>query len=257
MSQPYYMIDFSATMCTFEIRINDYPVLDMEVDGQVSTLVPVNFAILETGIQKILATIRPLSKHKILAPTTNLNFDIKLFDVTHDFVFEKQFGAYQLPPITSSVKLPVVRYASSFSAEVPYVLKAWQNGIDLNEMKDLSQKLFSAYQNLSNLLKAKNYTEFTRRLARRENNMAVALYLSPAEKKARLNGLIRDAQNGFDVMPVAKDSIVRLYGDGKVAALKKINGDSALFLYNEEKNEELMIDVGFYMAAGKSEWEVI
>ena len=33
-NQPYHVIDFSASACLFEIRVNDYPVIHMNVEGQ-------------------------------------------------------------------------------------------------------------------------------------------------------------------------------------------------------------------------------
>ncbi|MBF8455572.1 hypothetical protein IV494_00115 [Kaistella sp. G5-32] len=46
IKKPYYMIDFSASACLFEIRINDYPVAHMDIAGQVASTIPINFAIL-------------------------------------------------------------------------------------------------------------------------------------------------------------------------------------------------------------------
>ena len=45
MLKPYYMIDFSASACLFEIRINDYPVIQMNIEGRVSSMIPINYAL--------------------------------------------------------------------------------------------------------------------------------------------------------------------------------------------------------------------
>lgn len=62
LKQPYYMLDFSASACLFEIRINDYPVIHMNIPGQIATSIPINYAILNSGIQNILVTILQLLK---------------------------------------------------------------------------------------------------------------------------------------------------------------------------------------------------
>jgi hypothetical protein len=48
-----------------------------------------------------------------------------------------------------------------------------------------------------------------------------------------------------------------VYADGRAAALKKLNGEPALYLVNEKTKEELMIDLMFYVPEGKTEFEVI
>jgi len=106
MQQPYYVIDFSASACMFEIRINEYPVITMNIAGQVSSIIPINFAILEKGKQSIKAIILPITSQMEINKQAELKFNIKLFDVTKDFVLHEQFGEYQSKP-TENKKLPV------------------------------------------------------------------------------------------------------------------------------------------------------
>jgi hypothetical protein len=251
------MLDFSAGACMFEIRVNDYPVITMNVDGQVSTNIPINFAILEKGDQKITATILPILGTTKLHHNAELKFDVKLFDVTNDFVFQKQFGEYKSEPVEKSKILPIIKYASVFPADVPYKLNAWQTGQKLKGVDDVGIKLANAYQYISKLINTGDYDTFSKAIAKRENNMVTSMYLSSTEAKSRISGLIEDFKAGFKIMPIPKDSIMHIYGDGKVAGLKKHNGESALFLFNEKTKEEMMIDITFYMPIGKTEFEVI
>lgn len=50
------MIDFSSSACLFEIRVNDYPVIHMNVERQVARMIPINFAILESGVKSLSVT---------------------------------------------------------------------------------------------------------------------------------------------------------------------------------------------------------
>lgn len=59
--------------------------------------------------------------------------------------------------------------------------------------------------------------------------MATSMYLSNYDSNARINSLIDDAKNGFNIMPFPKDTILRFYGYGKLATFKKLNGELALF----------------------------
>jgi hypothetical protein len=110
---------------------------------------------------------------------------------------------------------------------------------------------------LADLLKEEKYSEFAEKIKVREKNMATSMYLSSSESKARINSLIEDAKNGFKVMPFPKDTILRFYGYGKLATFKKLNGEPAFYLFNNETKEELMIDQMFYISKGKTEPEII
>lgn len=254
--QPYYVIDFSASACMFEIRINDYPVIVMDVSGQVSSMVPINFAILEKGKQQISARILPVSGRTELAKEVELKFSIKLFDVTQDFVFKDQFGDYQSKSVEDK-KLPIINYENTFLADVPYRLQAWQNGKNLKDVKECREKLEKAYHKLITVLENSKFDIYQKLIEKREKNMTESMYLSKEEADARMKGLIREFASGMKIRPLADDAIMFFYADNRVTALKRPNGDSALSLVNEEKREELMLDVSFFIPEGKDEFEII
>ncbi|SFW70294.1 hypothetical protein SAMN02927921_03447 [Sinomicrobium oceani] len=254
---PYYMIDFSGSACMFEIRVNDYPVITQDLDGQVSSMIPINYAILKDGIQTISATVLPYSGTETLHPKASLRFKVMLFDVTSDFMFKEQFSEYQTQDVGDKV-LPVLKEAGTFSAQIPYTLDAWQNGLDLKDEKDLGQKLISAYQKIEELIATKKYDLFREKISKREGNMALSMYLSEEESQSRISGLVSDFESGFEVVPVTTEgAVLQIYGNGKVAALKKADGRSGLMLYNKETKEELMLDLTFYIPKGKTEFEII
>ena len=178
-----------------------------------------------------------------------------LFDVKNDFVFKNQLADYNIEAKGEQI-LPVIRKNDVFEAEVPYHLEAWQDGIDLNDVKDVREKLISAYASLSNIIKKGQYDLFAEKINRREINMTTSMYLLKKEAKSRVSELITDFENGFEIMPL-EEPIINLYANGKVAALKKINGESALYLFNEKTKQELMLDLTFYIPEGNLEFEVI
>ncbi|GAA3508375.1 hypothetical protein GCM10022393_19320 [Aquimarina addita] len=252
---PYYMIDFSAAGCLFEIRINDYPVITQNVKGQVSTYIPINYAVLESGEQTITATLLPVLGETQLSPKAYLTFKIMLFDVTNDFVFKNQLAEFNLEPKSDQV-LPLLKQNDIFEAEVPYCLDAWQDGINLNDVKDVKQKLIEAYVALGSNIEKGQYNLFMDKINKREVNMATSMYLSKDETKSRVSELISDFENGFELMPL-EEAIINFYANGKAVALKKSNGESALYLFNKKTKQELMLDITFYIPEGKSEFEVI
>lgn len=256
MQQPYYVIDFSASACMLEIRVNDYPVIHMNITNQVSSMIPVNYAILESGEQKITATILPVAGQTEIDKQAELKFNIKLFDVTNDFVFNSQFGDYQSKPVEDK-KLPVIRYDGTFKAEVPYQLKAWQDGTNLKDLKNCREKLDSAYEKIIRLIQNERYDDYKKMISRREENMATSMYLSKGESEGRFKELLQEFSSGMKIQPVPQDAVMFLYSDNRTAVLKRLNGDAALYLVDPGTREELMLDITFYIPDGKDEFEII
>lgn len=258
IKEPYYTIDFSASACNFEILINDIPVISMEVKGQVATNIPINYAIYKNGTQYIKARIMPLVGEINLDVVATLKYNVRLFDVANnEFNFIEDFPITELPKIEKEQKLPFITNSTEFLAEIPYTLTKWNDAENLNDIEDIKEKLIASYNYLADLLKNEKYDEFVERIRIREKNMAISMYLSNAESNARINSLINDAKNGFKIMPLPQDTVMKFYGYGKLATFKKLNGEPALFLYNSETQEELMIDQMFYIPKGKTEFEVI
>lgn len=256
MHQPYYMIDFSASACFFEIKINDYPVIHMNIDGQVSSNIPINYAILSSGLQTISLSILPNIGDVELHPKSEVKIKIQLFDVSAGFVFQDQILEFQSEGV-SEKKIPFINYSNTFRAEVPYHLEAWQKGINLKEIDGYEEKLRNAYEKIAILIRNKDFESYKQLISKRENNIMVSMYLSNAESESRFNGLVQDFQLGFEMLPLSKDALLFLYAENKVAMLKKINGEPALSLENKETEEELMLDIAFYIPKGKEDFEVI
>ena len=256
--EPYYTIDFSVAACNFEILINDIPVLTMEAEGQISSNVPINYAIYNSGEQFITAIIKPISGQQNLHPEASLRFNVRLYDVANnEFKHIKDFPETAVQKVEENQKIPFLKTSAEFTAEISYSLTKWNDGENLEDVDNFKEKLITAYNKLADLLKEEMYSEFAEKIKVREKNMAVSMYLSSSESNARINGLIEDAKNGFVVMPFPKDTILKFYGYGKLATFKKLNGEPAFYLYNNETKEELMIDQMFYIPKGKMEFEII
>jgi virulence-associated protein VapD len=258
MQQPYYTIELSVVACNFEVLVNDIPVLAMEVEGQIAPNLPLNFAICKTGEQNLTVVMRPLKKQKKIQPSAELKYNVRLYDVSNDeFDFVKDFEEIKFPKVDPNNDLTILENTSKFYAEVPYELTRWDEGVDLKDVKDVEKKLKQAYYDIGGLVERENFVEFEKKVSLREQNMATAMYLSPIEIKSRINSLINDVKNGFKIKPLPKDMLFRTYGYGKIGAFKSVDGEPVISLYNEEKKEELMLELMFYIPDGKTEFEVI
>ena len=153
--------------------------------------------------------------------------------------------------------IPYAEKIDTFRGEVPYSLEGWKNGVDLKDEDDIDYRLRKAYKRIAAMIENKQYDQFLSSIANREEIMSTSMYLDDQKARGRMKRLVKDFENGFTPMPLPDNAIVRLHGNGKVAALKKLNGEPALSLYNTETEEEMMIELGFYIPAGKTEFEVI
>jgi hypothetical protein len=230
----------------------------MEIAGQVSTNIPINYAIYKSGIQYVTAKITPLFGEVSLHTEAGLKYNVRLYDVfNNEFKFIEDLPITELPKVEKEQKLPFITKSIEFSAEIPYSLTKWNDAEDLKDIKNIKERLIESYNYLATLIKTEKYDEFVEKVKNREKNMATSMYLSNAESNARIHSLINDAKNGFKIMPLPQDTVMKFYGYGKLATFKKLNGEPALYLYNGETQEELMLDQMFYLPKGKTELEVI
>lgn len=259
IQEPYYMINFSAAACLFEIRVNDTPVISMNIKGQASTKIPINFAIAKSGVQEVSIKVLPLPGSIKLSPAAELSYSVELYDVTNNkFSFKEEHTEYKSPKVEKEKIIPTITNTTTFKATIPYQLKDyWKEGQELKDIDDLGIKIRNTYARLGKIISDGNYDLFAKKMENREYNMATSMYLSPNESKARVEGLINDFKNGFDFMMIDEKAIAVLSAYGKKVALKTVNGEPALSFGNKELNEQIMLDIEFYLPQNTTEFEII
>lgn len=257
MAKPYYQVDFSAAACLFEIRVNDVIAFTHNIVGQVGTMVPINQAILGSGKQEVTIRVLPMHGEHTVSANAEFKYDIKVFDVTSGFNLMQQLPGYEFPKVDTSKQHLSLENTKSFDAEVPFSIQAQQNGTDLRTIPDLESRLRGAYQYIAGLISQKNYDQLRKEFDMREKNIATQMYLDQRESADRLNGLIHDFERGFICEPIAAHARVQVYGDNKIASLKKPDGESALVLLNKQTGEEMTIELAFYIPQGGKEMLVI
>ncbi len=258
MTKPYYMIKFSGFACMFEIRVNDIPVITLNLDGQAATNIPINYAIFKSGLQEITVKVLPNSGNSIFNEGAEFKYDILLYDVSNGFEFKEEFSGYKTPKVNKNKMIPAFINKIPFQATVPFSLKTlWLNGEDISEINDLQAKLRRAYYKIGNLIITKNYDAFKKEIANREFNMANSMYLEPVDSRARLNGLIKDFESGFDEMVLNKEALVVISANNKKVSLKTFYGEPALKFLNRKTKEEIQLDIEFYFNKETNTFEII
>jgi hypothetical protein len=255
VKEPYYMIGFSVVRCRFEIQINKVSLITMNINGQMSTRVPCNYLILESGKQQLDIIVHPSVGDSEFGENSAFSAKIVLYEVSNEFtlvadsIVTCEMGAEDKTEA-------VYRHTTYFNADVPYRITAWQNSADLNTVENLREKLISAYKKIGEMITQKQYDTFRNSLRERESNMAVSMFLDKAQSKARMDGLIEDFQNGFEMLPLSGKETVRLYADGKLACLVTEDGEHALQFRNSETEEEMTLDMMFHLKKGDTELSV-
>ncbi len=255
IERPYYVIDYSAAACKFEIRINDIPVFSYEVRGQTGTELPINNLIPESGLQTVNIRILPLEDGDFLDKNADFSFSILLYDVSDGFIFKKKFEKYKSAPVTSDI--PSIVMEETFEAEVPYKLDAWQHSKDLRKVENLKEKVLKVYNHLYELLKNKNYEAFRKIIYQREYNAAISMHLSKEASADRVEGLIKDCENGYEIDTIPEDVFLIFEANGKMVKLVDIDGDPAIFFFNEEEEMMMGLEIHLHMKKGCDVLEVI
>ncbi len=258
MKEPYYMIDFNAGACLFEIRVNDQPVLKMNLEGQASTRIPINNAIFNSGKQEVSVKMLPLLGQTKFSSKAELSYSIKLFDTVNDFQYKEQYDGFESMKIESTTAL-IITNTFFFNAEIPYKLKDyWKDGGEIKDIEDYEKKIRRAYLGIINLIKGEQFDLFSKKISDREYNIATSMYLSSNESNRRIQGLINDLNSGYDYLLFEEEFAIPVISSyGKKIALKKIDGDPALGFGNKEKREQLLLDIEFYFNKTTNSFEII
>ena len=258
MEKAFYMINYKAVACFFDIQINEVSICSMNMDKQLTTTIPINYLILESGLQKVSVKLLPILGESLLNEETDFSMKIQLFEVEPSFRHKEDILEYQISLENEEIKsLPVLIYETSFNADVPFRLTAWQNSLDLRDISNLNELVDKIYKKITSTINEKQYDKFIEMLYEREENMSKSLYLSSKEKEDRMQELIADFENGFKLIPLSEDDSIQFYNKGKVIRLIKRDGESAIRFFSEETGEEMTLEILFHLKDGATELSII
>lgn len=257
-SKPYYIIDFLAANCFIDIRVNDVSVFSSNLEGQLDTGMPINYAILGAGEQRVNYTVLPLLGETQLKETAYFSAAICLYDGNGDTIVKlEELDQYTTPQEKTGI-IPLYRHETVFNAPVPYHIEAWQNSTDLKDMdvKTLRTMVENEFKKIERMFDSYQYMRFMDMIAKKEADTATSMYLTDNNKKERANSLLKLLQTGFKVVPPSPEDLLMFYGYGKLVALKNKDGHSA-FLLKDNTGQNLYIDLKFHLPKGSNELMII
>jgi hypothetical protein len=250
IQEPYYVVNFNAKACLFELFLNNVPLFRLDVQGMTGTEFPMNNLILSSGKQQLSVKVMPCLGETTFRKGSAFSTKIVLFDVVDGFKLIKEEQEHEMPSMSENMP-PIYAYTTVFEANVPYRLQAWQNSKDLSEIESLKSLILEEYDRIKYIVENKIYDALKAIVAQREQNAAISMYLSEEQSARRINKLIYNLENGFRLVPLSGSEVLHLYADGKLAALRTMDGNIALWFEHTESKERFSLDLFFHLPDDK------
>jgi len=255
--KPFYKISMKASSCFFDVQINNVSLFSMNVKGQLPITLPLNYLILESGLQDLSVKIMPNIGDTTINEEADFLLQLQLFDSENMIQCIKNVASYEIDKGKLKVGIPVLEQKIKFNAEMPYKLSAWQNSVDLKAISNVREQVQNLFQKIDLLISSKRYDEIIKLMSEREKNMAISMYLTEGESKSRMEGLIQDFKDGFNLMPLSIDDFLIYYADGKVAKIAKKDLGSAIRFFNKKTGEEMTLSFLFHIKQDNNELSII
>ncbi|TWP31048.1 hypothetical protein ETU08_03305 [Apibacter muscae] len=255
--QPFYLVDFTSSICNFEIYINDMPVFLHYDEGSLSTHYPINHFILESGIQNIRIRVIPLKEENFLRKEASLRIKIYFYD-NYDNSYQNLIQVFEfITPDLSEQEMPLLEFKGNFQAEVPYELIGWKKSIILAEDKLQIKQAMNFYKKIYSLFENKNYQEINALQNKKYKEIDTALYIKNADNLLEWMQVIEEINISKMLLQEFPLSLVPIfYAEGKVINLTRKDGSPILHFKNEN-NEEFSFPTLIHKKSMDSEFEII
>lgn len=246
-----YELEILATEVTFEVRVNDQPVLRIPA-GRVQTAFDVN-PYVQTGDNTLSLTVRPRSRGKDFSEHASCKVDLRRrSDPESDAVVTMGtlvFSGYgtnavtgfaQSTPAAGGGPIQVERFGArgtmGFVLDSAFDPWAWTTADKLDPTEALRAEVLEEYRKIHALLVARDTAGLLSRCALQAADYQRAYYLSSLEEAQALLGigqLLGDPSVSVEPFP---DSILNLelHGDGRLVELVDAEGKSPLRLSSSD-----------------------
>ncbi|MDV6167371.1 hypothetical protein R1T16_02975 [Flavobacterium sp. DG1-102-2] len=257
--EPYYLVDFDAALCNFEIYINDMPAFKHHRGGSIASHYPINHFILQAGLQNIKITILPIKGESELRPDGHLKIKVFCYDSsTTNYEDTVEAFKYDTPDLEKT-PLPVINVSSGFSAEVSYDIKGWKNAISFKDVDehDYASEVISYYKELYNAFKEENIGKIHNVMQNRFEETDISMYLGDADNKRELENLFnRLNSEKYELEPFPDSARLEKFGDSKVLNYIRADGNPVIY-YKNISGEEFGYPIFLQKQQTKDSFEII
>ena len=243
---PRYSLRLKASGCSYEIYINDM-LVDFDFGASNNTgIIPFPELINKSGLQKIRLHVLP--KLNELSTFENAISSEAVLEIE---VFHEEYGKFEkttvlklaLPPIGDNT--PILDVERVFDAKVPYVLKDWNDGVDLakEDPDKLLAEVIDVFQRYRKAFEDKDVATIANMTYERQKLSAQAWQVTSNRTNSYDHGWeqLEKKVDDLKVMYPISEFSMRIMGNGKVVTLLKTTGRLRNFpvVYGETHEEKL------------------
>lgn len=239
--EPYYLLDFSSSICNFEVNINEMPAFSNSEGGSISSHTPINHFILESGIQNIKINVTPLKGESNLRDDAFIKLKIFCYD-SSTTNYEDTLNVFNYEKLDfSENKLPVINFGDKFKAEVNYVIEGWRNSRQLkNAIKD--ERILLYFKSIHSAFKNQNVNFLFQEMEQKFKEIDISMYLGIVDNKKELSQLFLSLDK-FKLQDFPTEFKIKLYGNDKVCTLLNKDDLPAIHYVNIATDEEFSFPI--------------
>lgn len=291
-----YNLKYQHTDCSYEILVNDVPVITFFGLGNRSTTADINKFILKPGKQKITLRIYPQkiedtqfkesltkdSKIKITVTKDWMTADSRASDKYVEGALKKmEEGLPEIPqeylskwnvltfetPKIEDEKQAYAEYNMEFEVkpeEINWQITGWSDGQDLRSDPNIKQEVLAFYKDIQTIIEKNRSSEFVQLVA---NSLYESALVHAWDSKGWFEDTIKYAKEGAEVkqkfiFPLDPNTVdLKFYGNGRVVTLVstdlKSYGYSPLVAKAEFSNFPEAYTFYLYKPQGSDQLEII
>lgn len=286
-SEKIYTLGYSNDKCYFDMYVDGVKLTKAFNKALGNSAVEINHVLFKSGKHTVSYKIYPLGKSKeydevfdTLVEDTDLDFDLKSYDLKNESVPDTEYMTYSLPKKKEQITKDYFKekfagagktfYEGSFeiNVDVPYQSESpFENATDLRKLNktELEAKLLKKYKEIWTVYQNKEYDN----IAKIEYNSLKDLYVSTYENKEtidkNINILFKDIYKSptFKMQPIEKYKL-EFFANGKLAALmlntddNRLRGNTALWatVNYDGGTRGIFLNRYFYIPQGETEFEI-
>lgn len=239
-TRPLYFIHLHAAQCTYEVRLNDCPILLEEQGLPVVVDIPIN-PWMQNGLNTLTLVCpeetRPGSKCQLQVFCKELGDEYRAF-VT-------QLSLEDLPRRQrdglSFRELP-------FSARVPFPAWRWLQTPPIQFTREDQERLMSAIVDIWQTMANKNIERFKQLLREKSDETRHARYQTMQQREAELSSQFEQLFTEEELQPLDLDDIeIIAYAERRLLrVLDSTTRESPIFFLDKEKQLATYLDLIFY-----------
>ncbi|EHO15313.1 hypothetical protein HMPREF9714_00070 [Myroides odoratimimus CCUG 12901] len=217
--------------CTYEVLVNGFPVLSHYASGVFTGNIPINQAIVKSGVQKVEVIVTPsvdvnyVSEKSLDLSKTKFDFNIVCQNKNRE---STTVHTYSLPKHESSLMV----FEDSFVFDAPYVyyehdVQHWMNSVDLQpeDRVKLLKEVEIFYNEIIELL-SKGEAEHLARIAyQSQRDYHRYSYLKSSSYASFLIDFWKNSYKTKEIEPL-KDYEMRFYANGRIVRLVRIDKEN-------------------------------